>query len=227
MIAGATSSHAQAISAEVELGAYRTDVREVGSLVARVTVIVIALCMVAGVAHAAPSEAEANVAGRQLLIALRILSYDKQLAERSPGTTITVALVSSPTTAGRALRQRFEAGFALMPKAKVGGRALRLVSFDAGNTKAITAALTAKAPSVVIVVDDLGDRLAPLKTGARARRVLTMSLRESDVTNGVSVGIVAGREREQIVINVEASRAEGVKFGAGLLQLARLVEAER
>ncbi|GEM_PF-1997658 len=194
-------------------------------MIARIAAL--ALCLAVGLAHAAPSDAEAKAAGRQILIALRILSYDKQLAERSPGTAITIALVSSPTTDGRALRQRYEAGFALMPKAKVGGRALRLVSFDAGNDKAITAALTAKAPSVVIVVDDLGNRLAALKTAARARRVLTISLREADVTKGLSVGIVAGREREQIVINVEASRAEGVKFGAGLLQLARLVEAKR
>jgi hypothetical protein len=112
-----------------------------------------------------------------------------------------------------------------MPKAKVGGRTIRIVSFDAGNDKAINAAVLAKSPSVVIVVDDLGDKLAPLRAATRAHDVLTISMRESDIVSGLSVGIVAARERDQIVINLEASRQEGVRFGAGLLQLARLVEA--
>jgi YfiR/HmsC-like len=192
-------------------------------VIARIAASFVTLCMLAGLAFAQPTDAEAKTAGRQLLIALRILAYDKQLAERSPGASVTIALVSSATPEGRAARVRFEAGFGLMPKAKVGGRPLRLVSIDAGNDKSITAALVAKNPSVVIVVDDLGDKLLPLRAAARARDVLTMSLRESDVTRGLSVGLVAARERDQIVINLEASRAEGVKFGAGLLQLARLV----
>lgn len=196
-------------------------------MIARIGAVAISLCLLAGLAYASPTEAEAKAAGRQALIALRILSYDKQLAERSPGASVTIALVSSPTAEGRAMRERFEAGFAMMPKAKVGGRSIRIVSIDAGSDKVIGAALLAKAPSVALVVDDLGDKLAPLKAAARARDVLTISMRESDVANGLSVGIVAARERDQIVINLEASRQEGVRFGAGLLQLARLVEARR
>ncbi len=190
---------------------------------ARLAAIVIVLCLLTRLAFAGPTEAEAKAAGRQALIALRVLAYDKQLAERSPGTNVTIALISSATPEGRATRECFEAGFALMPKAKVGGRAIRVVSIDAGSEKALTAAFVANTPSIVIVVDELGDKLTSLKTAARARRVLTLSLREADVARGLSVGIVPARERDQIVINVEAARAEGVRFGAGLLQLARLV----
>lgn len=190
----------------------------------RILSIIAALCVIAGVAYAAPSEAEAKAAGRQGLIALRILSYDKQLAERSPGAAVTIAIVSSPTTEGRALRERYEAGFAMMTKVKVGGRTIRTVSMDAANEKAMSAALASKAPSAIIVVDDVGDKLPALINAARARHVLTMSLREADVSRGVSVGVIPARERDQIVINLEASRAEGVRFGAGLLQLARLVD---
>jgi hypothetical protein len=193
-------------------------------VIARIVALVVSLALFAQLAHAAPTEAEAKAAGRQALIALRILAYDKQLAERSPGTTVTIALVSSPTTEGRAMRERFVAGFAMMPKAKVGGRSIRIVSFEAGTEKAITSSLSTSSPSVVIVVDDVGDKLTPLRNATRNRDVLTISLRESDVARGLSVGIVAARERDQIVINLEASRAEGVRFGAGLLQLARLVD---
>lgn len=190
----------------------------------RLAALAVILCLFAGVAHAGPTEAEAKAAGRQALIALRVLAYDKQLAERSPGANVTIAIVSSATSDGRAMRERFEAGFAMMPKAKVGGRSIRIVSFDAGSEKAVNATLVAQAPSLVLVVDELGDKLVPLRNVTRARRVLTISMRERDVERGLSVGIVPARERDQIVINLEASRAEGVRFGAGLLQLARLVE---
>jgi hypothetical protein len=193
-------------------------------MIMRLAMIAVASCVLSGLASAAPSEAEAKAAGRQALIALRILAYDKQLAERSPGATVTIALVSSPTPEGRAIRERFVAGFAMMPKAKVGGRSIRIVSLDAGTEKVVTASLVAKTPTAVIVVDDLGDKLVPLRNAARALDVLTVSLREVDVSRGLSVGIVPARERDQIVINIEAARAEGVRFGAGLLQLARLVD---
>ncbi len=192
-------------------------------MIARVIALVVSLLLLGGVARAEPSDAEAKAAGRQALIALRILAYDKQLAERCPGATVTIALVSSPTPEGRAMRERFEAGLAMMPKAKVGGRAIKIVSFDAGPEKAISAALAAKTPGAMLVVDDIGDKLVALKTAARANQVLSISLRESDVARGLSVGIIAARERDQIVINLEASKAEGARFGAGLLQLARLV----
>jgi hypothetical protein len=191
---------------------------------ARIAAIAAVLCVLGRLAYAGPSEAEAKAAGRQALIALRILAYDKQLAERSPGAQVTIALVSSATSEGREARTRFEAGFALMPKVKVGGRAIRIVSFDAANDKTMNAAFAAKAPSVVLAVDDLGDKTRAVITAARARHVMTISLREIDVSLGFSVGLVAARERDQIVINLEASRAEGVRFGAGLLQLARLVD---
>jgi len=35
---------------------------------------------------------------------------------------------------------------------------------------------------------------------------------------------VPGKQRDEIVVNLAAARAEGVKFDAGLLQLAREVK---
>ena len=190
----------------------------------RALAVLLATALLLGRAGAAPDD-QTTLAARHALIALRVLAYDKRLAERSPGAAVTIAIVSTPTESGRAARAVLEAGFALLPKVKVGGRAVKVVTVEATSDKALTKALTDAAPSAVIVVDALGDRLSALRDVARARSVLTMSWREADVTSGVTVGIVAAREREQIVINIAAARAEGVRFGAGLLQLARIVDA--
>ena len=43
------------------------------------------------------------------------------------------------------------------------------------------------------------------------------------VEAGLSVGLDIERDRPQIVVNLEASRAEGADFGAQLLKLARVL----
>ena len=175
-------------------------------------------------AHADAPDAQAVATARHLLIALRVLSYDKRLADRSPGPAVTIALVYSPTDAGRQQRADLEAGFALIPKVKVGGRTVKVVAIEAATDKALTRSLVAAAPTAVIVADDLGERMPSLRAATRTASALSFSWRETDIASGISVGIVAGREHDQIVINLDASRAEGVRFGAGLLQLARIVD---
>jgi YfiR/HmsC-like len=173
---------------------------------------------------AEPTDAGTEVAARQMLIAVRVLSYDKSLADRVRDTVVTIALVSSATPDGRSVRARFAAAFALMPKLKVGGKPVRVVTFDIALRKTLEPALAANRPRMVVVVDDLGDQLAVVSDIARARAILTVSLREADVARGISVGVVQAGERNEILINIEAARSQGVRFGAGLLQLARLVD---
>lgn len=173
---------------------------------------------------AEPTDAGTAVAARQMLIAVRVLSYDKSLADRVQDPVVTIALVSSATPDGRRVRSRFAAAFALMPKLKVGGKPVRVVAFDIATRKTLEPVLVARGPSMMIVVDDLGDQLAVVSDIGRARDILTVSLHEADVERGISVGVVQAGERNEILINIEAARAEGVRFGAGLLQLARIVD---
>lgn len=195
---------------------------------ARILALVVALSIVLvaplRAASANATDEQTKTAARHILIALRVLSYDKQLSERGAGSTATVVLVSSPTAEGRAMRDVFERGFALMPKVKVGGRAVRVISLDAANEKAFAKALAGTGATAVMIVDDVGVHLGAIRVATRAQSVLSISMREADARHGVAVAIVEARERDQIVINVAAARAERVRFGAGLLQLARIVE---
>ncbi len=188
------------------------------------TLAVMALVIAVLVKATQAQPTDPDTAARQMLIAVRVLSYDKSLSERATQQAVTIALVSSATSEGRAARRRFVAAFSLMPKLKVGGKAIRVVSVEVSARKTFEPALVAQSPSLVIVVDDLGEQRAILRQVARARSVLTVSLRETDVANGIAVGVVQTSERNEILVNIEEARAEGVRFGAGLLQLARLVD---
>jgi len=172
-------------------------------------------------AHAEPTEARASA--RQVLIMLRILAYDKTLAERRPGDVVTIAVVSGTSAAGRAERERWRAGFALVPKVKVGGRSVRVVTFDYGSRSAFEAAVAKHVPAAIIVTRDLEAPLPDIRAVTRTNRALSIGS-ERALRAGLSVAIVPRDERDEIMINLEASRAEGVRFAAGLLQLAKLVE---
>ena len=189
--------------------------------------ILVAACLIvlAGRPVAAePSEAEAHAAARQVLIALRVLAYDKTLATRRPGDGLTIMIVSRSTATSQREREQWEAGFALLPKVKVGGRPVRVLGVDFQSEQAFAATVARYLPAAVIVVSDVAAELPVIRKVSRARDMLTLTQREQAVRAGLAVGLVAGAERAEIVINVEAAREEGVRFGAGLLQLARLVD---
>jgi hypothetical protein len=59
---------------------------------------------------------------------------------------------------------------------------------------------------------------------SRAHRIRTLTGVPEYVERGVGVGIGMKGERPQILVNLEAARAEGADFGAPLLKLAKIVE---
>lgn len=178
------------------------------------------LLLVASSARAEPTEVEAKASARQVLIALRILSYDKALADRSEGP-VTIAVVSS--TAGRPERDRWQAGFLRVPKVKVGGRSVRFVAIDYTTRKAFGEALAKHATYAVIVTGDLDGKVSEIRAETRMRQAVSFGS-ERALRGGLSVALVPRQERDEILINLEGSRAEGARFGAGLLQLAKIVE---
>ena len=196
----------------------RAGIRRIG-----VAVLLLAL-LHAGPARAEVPEAEAKAFARLGLIALRVLAYDKNLAARASGGEVTIVVVSGSTPAARRERERWVAGFALMPKVKVGGRAVRIHAVDFESEQAFDELAAAQRPAAVIALPDLGAELPAVRRVARARKALTFARHEGAVREGIAVGLIASDDKDEIVINLGAARAEGVRFDAGLLQLARLVE---
>ena len=183
----------------------------------------IALVLVLGLATSANADATDD---RRALVMLRVLAYDKQLAARA-GDEVRIIIVFSPGDTGAAERARWSAAFANARKLKLDGRQVVVVEHKFETAKQLDRALHDPHAAAVVVCDgvlnDIG--LADLAALTRARKVLTLSTREAEVVKGLAVGVVHGSSRDEIVINLAAATAEGVKFDAGLLQLARSVGA--
>jgi len=177
-----------------------------------------------GVARADDGDSDETAAARRAVIVLRILAYDRALATRSPGSEVIVFIVAGPDRRGRTERELWQAGFALLPNVKVGGRPVRAVAVDYDDAAKLDALAARQHPAAMIVTEGLGGAARALRDVAAARQVIAVSLREAEVRDGYAIGLVAGDKRDEIAINLEAARAEGARFGAGLLQLARIVD---
>jgi hypothetical protein len=185
----------------------------------------IALAVALGSARADEGDDEETAAARRALIVLRILAYDRALATRAAGTEVIVFIVAGTDKRGRVEREQWQTGFALLPKVKVGGRPVRAVPIDYEDAAKLDALAARQHPAAMIVTEGLGGEASALRLVASARQVIAVSLREAEVRSGYAIGLIAGDKRDEIAINLEAARGEGARFGAGLLQLARIVGA--
>ncbi|MEO7734914.1 MAG: YfiR/HmsC family protein [Kofleriaceae bacterium] len=159
---------------------------------------------------------------------LRALAYDNHL-ERRIGDEVRIVIVYPVGDDGAAESRRWTQAFANVRKLKVGGRPVVVTAHKFETAKLLGHTLHEMRAAALVSCDGLARAIAvpDLAAVTRANSVLSFSTRESDVVKGLAVGIIPGTPRDEIVVNVDAATAEGVKFDAGLLQLARKVEATR
>jgi hypothetical protein len=182
-----------------------------------------AITLVIACALGTATPAAADVADdRRALVMLRVLAYDKQLSQRV-GDEVRVVVAYSGDDAGMAEGARWTSAFTKASKIKVNGRPVVVVPQRVDSAEGLARALERSA--ALIACDGLTRALAigAIAKLTRGRHVLSISTRESDVAAGLAVAIVPGKQRDEIVVNLGAAQAEGVKFDAGLLQLAREV----
>lgn len=162
---------------------------------------------------------------RRALVMLRVLAYDKQLHSRIGEVARIVVVYAKGDDAEPA---RWNAAFGKATKLKIDGRTVVLTMHAYENAEALDRVLRDLKPAALVACDGLARKIAmqDLAKLSRARHVLSFTTRENEVVRGLGVGVVPGSERDEIVINLRAVTAEGVKFDAGLLQLARTVTGE-
>lgn len=177
---------------------------------------------------ALPASARADATDdRRALVMLRVLAYDKHLGSRAAGD-IRIMIVYAEGDTGAAERARWTSAFTNARKLKVDGKSVVVAAHRFESATGLDRALAGGGAAAVIVCDGLTAKLPVDQIAAvtRARHALSITTREADVAKGLAVGLVPGKERDEIVVNVRAAAAEGVKFEAGLLQLARTVEGK-
>lgn len=155
---------------------------------------------------------------------LRVLAYDNHLSQRAHDA-IKFMIVHRRDEDGKACAARWVDAFDKAHKVKVDGKSVQILVHGFDKAADLDRALKELDATALIACDGLP--VADLAKLTRAHKVLSFAMREDDVVAGLSVAIVPGRDpdkpRDEIVVNARAAAAEGVKFDAGLMQLARTV----
>ncbi len=160
---------------------------------------------------------------KRVLILLRVLAYDHQLARRA-GDSVPVAVVyrAGDAASEAAATEMVTALGAAAAKVNVAERPVRVASLPFGD--GLDRDLARARAVAVYVCPGLEKETARIAAATAKGQALSFSHDEAGVHAGLSVGIVRRGDRAAIVVNLVAARAEGAELSAALLRLAEVVK---
>ncbi len=161
-------------------------------------------------------------AANQAVLVLRILSFDRNIADRA-GKEVTIAVLAKPGSGESVQAAVAQALSDAASRTTVSGLPVKVVKLSWGGAARLDSDLTAAHAAALYVGPDLDDALSSLSHVTQKRRVLTFSEGDGYVNSGVSIALVRRDNRVGIVVNLPGARAEGADLDSALLRIAEVV----
>lgn len=160
---------------------------------------------------------------KQAIFLVRVFAYDANLKERA-GEAVNIAVLAkkgdkdSEHVAGLMVK-----AFTPLESATLLGLPVRISRLYFSTREVLDHTVRAGGIDALYVCKGLDTNLADIKAVARARKVLTVGNQEAQLMQGLTLGVFLIDGKNTIIVNLEASREEGVAFGPELLRLATIV----
>lgn len=169
---------------------------------------------------ATAAHAEELPANLQAAILFKVLSYDGNIASR-PGTGITVFIVTDKKTEGR--KNDYLAGFKMIAGKQIGGKAISVQAIGVSELSRLE-----NSGSVIYLPAGSEDgTISKALEVAVEKKIATFGGSEALVKRGSAVGLEVGAEgKPEIVINLNASKKQGMKLSSRVLGLARVIDTK-
>ncbi len=175
-----------------------------------------------GLLAAASARADDIPADKRALIMLRVLAYDRNLAERA-GEVITIAVVYRiGDVASEKLAGDLVAAIGAAERS-VGGRPVRATAMKF-SVETLERDLGRASATAVYVCPGLSGEVGRIAATTRKGSILSFAQEEESVKQGLSIGLLRRGDRVAIMVNLEAARAESASLAAELLRLAEVVK---
>ena len=161
--------------------------------------------------------------GKQAVFLARVIAYDTNLTARA-GPTVNIAILARK--GDKESEQMSEAilkAFSPLESATLLGLSVKVVRVYFSGREALERAVREGGIDTFYVCSGLDASLTDIKSVSRQRKVLTVGSQESQLKLGLSLGVFDVGGKNTIMVNLEASREEGVAFGPELLRLATVV----
>lgn len=161
---------------------------------------------------------------KQAIFLARVLGYDANLKGRA-GTAVNITLLAKKGDKdSEQMAEVLFKAFSQLEAATLLGLPVRVNRIYFAGREGLAKAIRDDGTDTLYVCKGLEANLAEIKAEARAKRVLTVAGSEAQLKQGISLGLFEIGGRNAILVNLEASKEEGVAFGADLLRLATVVK---
>jgi len=152
---------------------------------------------------------------------LKVVSYDRNLAARTPDGLRLLILFAPESEASRtgAVDLQKEVAVIVRERGALAPAATEMLPFASGE--ALYRDLVAKKISAVYVAEGFGAALADVVRAAEDAGVMTLAGSAEDVERGLVAGILRQGDARKIVVNMGASERSGVDLDPAVRQVAQ------
>jgi hypothetical protein len=160
---------------------------------------------------------------RQVVILMRALAYDGNLKRRA-GDTINIAILRKKGhAASESMADVMAKGFVALGLTQVSGLPIVVSRLSFTGEEALKKAIAAAGIDVLYVCDGLDADLEAIERVTRQLKVMSVGSKQAQVEKGLSIGVFQVDNKCTILLNLSASRQEGISFAADLLRLAKVI----
>lgn len=170
-----------------------------------------------------PCQATELPAAKQAIFLARVIAYDANLKSRA-GPAVNIAILAKKGDGeSEKMADAVMKAFVPLEAATVLGLSVKISRLNFAGRDALDRLIRDGGVDTLYVCSGLDANLADIRLVARARKVLTLASREAHLKQGLSLGVFSIDGKNTIMVNLDASREEGVAFGPELLRLATVV----
>jgi hypothetical protein len=187
------------------------------SLAARTArlVALVLLIVPAGVARAGVADDEAK-------ILLRAISFDRALATRA-GRDVVITIVYDGRVNGDAQeRDARVLSFRKLAGRTIAGLPIKIDSSDCSPPKPMSESL--QGTDIVYLTRGAKDCVRAVTAATRKLRIASLASTRSLIEQGITLGVTIEGTRPKLLVNLAASKAEGVDLSSQVLQLAEVIK---
>ena len=159
----------------------------------------------------------------QVPILAKVLEFNRKLAGHREGELVIGILHQRRFRTSLNVAEEVNRAVSRLPAGVVQGRRIRTVAIPFDDQVDLASVLAREQIDVLYVAPLRAVDLDALKATCRASQVVTVTGVPEYVERGLAIGVGVKGERPEIVINLDASRAEGAELNAQVLRIARIV----
>jgi hypothetical protein len=160
---------------------------------------------------------------RQVVVMMRALAYDGNLKGRAGGTINIAVMYKKGNSSSEQMANALVQAFGPRRSTLVAGLPMVITPIAYTNPDGLKKSIAKVGISLLYVCEGLEGDLDAIKEITRHAKVLSVGAKQDYVDKGLSFGVFEMDGKCTILVNLQASRLEGVSFASDLLGLAKVI----